>query len=570
MFLSKTYYNNSGFVLKEHPFPLILPKLQQEALKFNKKLSIKDKKLISILLYNLVLRKRYSGILLVPLSTNIWSKKTKKNKRLWKLINIGFTRHKLKKYLFILKKLNIIDIKTGIYYGENEDNKTTIIELNNIAYWTLSFTQEEYIKVFDEIYNIHHIYRTNNTKCLIRTKDNEEQILQNTTLDKINSGCFDHSFLKYKQVYNNSINEGGRFYSVFNGLPKAERKFLLKKINYSEIDFTSMIINTIHLAITGTLLNYDIYIKILTKLKIEFPSLTVKNDRKWIKKITLLFFNTENWFQYCEVAKTEIKNYLNNNSNDFLMKTNNYYSLFSKIKKIIIDIAPYLEPFIFKLNCFWTQNIESQVSATLMQKMIEKNYLPLSIHDAICVPNSEVKTIKKEKNKILKQKINELYNSFQFKQIELNDEFIKCKNFLEKEIKKNVFKYKDLTKEKLIDLLLSNEKTKLILKNFSNKIVKQNLTLTNKEIFSFSISVQFLIKKLFKSISFLILKTLNLKPTSTLKLFSHPIYTYLPFQYIINLFLFSSLFLYLLTIVKKLIKNTSPSLIILRFFVIKN
>ena len=380
--------------------------------------------------------------LITPLNPNAYtySEKTEKIAKVPEILTYNSARIAIK----LLEKENIINVERGSIYKLYKRRKKyyhpcTRIYLNTPFAW---FTKLNYSD-FDLIYlTLPHRDPQDNAKIKI---NEEERIraseFENKQVNKINQVFKKANYpdLQYTRYFGYNESEYGRFYNSFQFLSSEERKELLKRMNWVEIDYKSFNPSICYFLSTGQHLTEDPYEKILIKLglpieykkviKTLFLSLFGSKSKKiCLKSITnilcdygiyinqpftiSLFDNKIKTFLKQKDLKEniKIKQYNDNpvnkyklNFKDTVFVKEEFFKRFLKKFNLPLDTPHYVinSKYLYKLICeehkeinnFFAvdackqlQNIESQIIYKLMLKQIKHNILPLSIHDCVIVP----------------------------------------------------------------------------------------------------------------------------------------------------------------------------------------
>lgn len=339
----------------------------------------------------------------------------------------------------------------------------------------------------------------------------------------------------YTRIYNDDELSGGRFYSLFNSMPKKTRKMLVEdQCNYVEIDVQAMVPNILKLVMDDSFFDerpYNLVATSLLKSKLRLKEIDNCSEElvsiiaNIIKKPILIIFNNEyltekkinsresgreiynilienglaNTSEEENIASISVKN-MKESEAKYINKFNILYTerqtrweknvgtFFqcptfnmkpSDIFKAMKNTLQGLEGFMLTSNWSWTQLIESELLVDISLDLEQDKLLPLFVHDAFYVPQ-EYEQKYREKVKVYLPLIVKDFISIKNTKENMNkiekDFTSRVKKYLSSSTR-NEFKINSITNN---DFKLLTNKIRKIMKNEITNFVKFN---DNKFIF---------------------------------------------------------------------------------------
>jgi len=263
--------------------------------------------------------------------------------------------------------------------------------------------------------------KSNRVKKLItRSNELEEQLVDTINATILSTELIPDDvkwFFIYSRQFGKDTTQNGRFYSNFNRVKKEYRDQILKTLDYTEIDMKNTNLNILWKLATGkyyweitdsdfysdlvrhTYVNYnltDADIKVLRpiykqlmlsmlgsnsisscsralrKMLIDFGCHEEKNPKKIKNRKT----KEERWRTFLE------ERHLPLNSKYKILK-------FEYIESGLITFCEPIQDYLWNDATVLCMNLESRMIEKVMFESIKDGYLPLSIHDCICVPRKE-------------------------------------------------------------------------------------------------------------------------------------------------------------------------------------
>jgi hypothetical protein len=292
-----------------------------------------------------------------------------------------------------------------------------------------------------------------------------------STVDAINKGFIDNNLdsFKYTRIYSDMEYFGGRFYSLFTKIPKPFRKRLMEFHNYKEIDYSSMILNSMSVYNSNDyLINpYDCLLDALIKKK-NTSEVFKAPLKEYIKQATIIAFNS---FMYSEeskslnvlftsigllntkeekrLAKLMVKSFVY--SNLYFVKLHEVLYDMRKIRweknvskeikcpnwilsssaylKILKKELKSIQNFIGVENWSWTQFMESECLVELYKDLEKDGILPFFIHDAFYVPEQYKEKYVEKANIVLRSVISTFREVYHTKE-NIDKELVSFKEFI--------------------------------------------------------------------------------------------------------------------------------------------
>jgi len=396
--------------------------------------------------------KDYKPQLYFPMNNSLYAKNN------YDVENYKYVTHNIKMFgltsknknhiISILKLFNICEVSIGEY-----QKNTTILTLKNYMEWR----NDIFKKSINRNLRIYHafardyLYELNNPsknrKLVPNTYVKQNGIrmeVEKDLIDKTNqiNELWPKELKRfyYTRVFSENVYNGGRLYSLFNQIPKKERKMLiLDYFDYKEIDFTAFVPNTMKIFVDGESFKERPYNKVSREIiKGKFKKKDDKERRNkaliiyeqviadQIKRPILMMMNQEGyaeqdimknkavWNSLVESGLANTKEELRkakyhsgNKIEDAKRRNKELYTyramrwnenvdskvecphFFIKPNNLLVATKKALkeiDKFLLTSNWGWTQYIESELLLRVSLDLKEDNLLPLFIHDAFIVP----------------------------------------------------------------------------------------------------------------------------------------------------------------------------------------
>lgn len=332
----------------------------------------------------------------------------------------NLTATKVTNTILLLEKAKVITVEKGKrYFSKKSDSlKTsksilTQVSLRHPFEWSKAllnnFTLPEFLSYYSRLEDFALEYSNEDMEayyrkfysCGVFVKTSRKKTIpvtvspkERATMIYINS-LFTGDLYKYSyvRIFLGSRKGGGRFFNSFNNglITGAERKSLLRKFNYAEVDLPNFNLQAFYYLTYGKFYNGDFY-EDLSKdiqnlLKVKSDPITL---RSLAKKILTVCFNSEKDTAMRWIAVT-LKEYSDKEVSTLLSVGDVY-------RMVRLRFAP-LQNFLFKKNYKLLQYIESEVLKEVLIKMVDKSLLPLSVYDSVLIPREyekEFEVIQKE------------------------------------------------------------------------------------------------------------------------------------------------------------------------------
>lgn len=323
-----------------------------------------------------------------------------------------YTFNSVKMAVDILEYWNIMEFKKGWFNHELRCGRftrgETVIKYND---WNtklsklLSLDQMLILKIFNSPLSAYTYFfkeipfstnyippnRIHATIRVSSKNENKQSILasegQQMLLDEVNKNIT-YDVLKYDRKFVYDENNYGRYYSGISTMKKAERKAIMEKYEYEEIDFPSMMPNILYKYATGSFMKnrmYDEVAKAYFK-KIGQPKSKafIKYFANELKVLIITIFNCKNPdLQTIQFIKKLRKEW----NKDFPKIKLNSVLLLKAVKKAFPEISQFMGT----ETCFQTVKIESEtMRKIIMDHLNKENIKPYLIHDALYIPKEKV------------------------------------------------------------------------------------------------------------------------------------------------------------------------------------
>jgi len=264
-------------------------------------------------------------------------------------------------------------------------------------------------------------------KLMYRSNESEENILNAINSAILASEAIPED-MKWAFLYTRQFGKrtkiNGRFYSLFNRIKKEYRKLILDLIGYVEVDMKNTNLNILWRYETGNFyyeeFDTDFYSDLITHTYHNNAKISPKQLaalRPIYKTIMLAMLGSDNYGKYrsaiwkilLDAGCVKPRNSLTRNKlgirNNSLSPSQLWYKYLTdhgfdttikypriKFIDIVNGILSFCGPILYLLYNDATRlcmNIESRMIEKVMMQSIKDGFLPLSIHDCICVPHSD-------------------------------------------------------------------------------------------------------------------------------------------------------------------------------------